>query len=147
MSLYATDRLAEGTVTHRITEEGLRFESLFHSEAGTANFAVAWPTLELAEKNYENARQSVLTKIPRVIGRLDDLQDGNEVDKSTLRYLLKTQRGDLTLFTNTGPPTWWLPNAGLVRSHGERGVRAGWLRFAFAVSWKAKKTPGEVEPK
>lgn len=45
------------------------------------------------------------------------------------------------LNVNTGKPTWWKPNAGIVRNHKKKitHVRFGWLRMAVQIGFKTTR--------
>jgi hypothetical protein len=137
MTPYAVDvdLSVPGRLTHWITKGGLRFESRYEPpEGGSAVIAVEWDDLVTAESNYGNARQAAVRRVAKVRARLSGL-DADQQDVSQLRTLLKTRRGKLTLYTNTGAPTWWLPKLGLVRKDDELGIKAGWLRGCFVLAW------------
>lgn len=135
--LYAIDDdlPVPGRMTHYIIDGGLRMESVFENADGVATFGVGWDTLEKAQANYEAARQSLLmgAKLIKVAERLIELREKpSETDTSRLKALMRTRWGKLTLFTNTGPPAWWLPKIGLVKY----GIRAGWIRGCFELKWE-----------
>lgn len=133
---YATDETAYGVVTHDLLKGGLRMESTLTRGGRTATLGVEWDDQALARQNYENARKAALKRMKTVAGKLDAVIDG-EVHVSRIRTLLKSPWGKLKLYTNTGPPTWWLPDLGIEHRNG-RGLRAGWLRGCLILYWESR---------
>lgn len=137
MTVYAIDEdlPAPGSVVHYLTPDGLTLESEYYTpDGGSAVARVSWTSLERAEQNYEAARQAAVARVPKWAERIAGLK-GSENDTSRVRTLIRSRHGKLTLFTNTGPPTWWKPRATILRK-GEYGIKAGWLNGCFILTWR-----------
>lgn len=139
MKVYAIDEdlPVMGSMVHYLSPDGLTLESEFmRPDGGNATSRVSWPNRTIAELNYEVARQAALKRVPRWDAAIEKLPVARQ-DVSRLRTLVRTRRGELTLYTNTGPPTWWLPDVSLLYKR-EFGIKAGWLRGCFVLSWRPR---------
>lgn len=117
-------------ITHEILDDGLTLESTYlSSSGGSAKVRVSWDTLEKAEQNYDKAKLAFAERIPYYESELTE-EEFTGTKHSRLRRL-----GPLQIYTNQGPPTWWLPRLGFVKY----GIKFGWLRLAVLVSWEGKR--------
>lgn len=130
-----------GTITHRLSEDGLTLTSTYTDPAGnTATSTVVWPDADTARAHYETALAAFEARAATGFnGRLGDPQRNG---LSRIRRH-RTRFGDLWFHISVGPPTWWLPNLQIrLRKTGTRpapSLGCGWLRIAVEVGLDTRK--------
>lgn len=110
-------------LNHRISDDGLTLVSTGELRAGTWTSTLHWPDRETARANYMRA---IFENERLARERGDEMRVGQGV------WLRRFRWG--SVFTSTGPPTWWKPRCPEWERCGDHVLlRCGWLRLAVIV--------------